>query len=78
MRFKPQKFADEKFSCKPSRCKAGEGFPCSRCSATCSYDDKFCYTCMLKCCYMAGVGAVTLEDEVASGAPNKCEMNCRF
>lgn len=47
-------------------CKIGEGFPCPRCSAVCSYDAKECELCQLQCYYEAGIGVVVLKERQVS------------
>ena len=54
-----------------SNCKAGEGFPCPRCSNVCSYDSRSCQECSLECYYEAGVGVVVLKERNVSVSPKK-------
>ncbi|KAL9189528.1 hypothetical protein ACHAXT_009203 [Thalassiosira profunda] len=52
----------------PNNCRAGHGFPCPRCSYSCSYDSRSCEACGLAVYYEAGVGAVVLKERTEVGA----------
>ena len=59
------RFGSVSFDMAPS-CKIGEGFPCPRCSAVCSYDAKECELCQLQCYYEAGIGVVVPKERLFS------------
>ncbi|KAL3808619.1 hypothetical protein ACHAXA_009000 [Cyclostephanos tholiformis] len=60
------RFDSSKFDMAAPPCKIGEGFPCPRCSAVCSYDAKECEFCHLQCYYEAGIGVVVLKERRVS------------